>query len=163
MQRTKRTIPGLVLLAAIGLGVSAWISSTTDVPAAGKGAEAAAAAPSPVDDDLHHFMEYVFEPNYKRLQPAMAEKPVDKKAWKAIKGDALTLAECANLLLLREPAEKADAWRKLSVAVRTHGGELYQAARESDYPAARKAYVTMLNQCNACHQQFADGKHQLQP
>ena len=41
--------------------------------------------------------------------------------------------------------------------------KLYQAARKSDYPAARKAYTSMLQQCNACHKKFADGEHQLTP
>ena len=79
------------------------------------------------------------------------------------RGDSLTLAESANLLLIRVPDEGAHEWRKLSVAVRAHGGELYQAARKSDYTAARKAYVMMLNKCNTCHEQFADGEHQLEP
>lgn len=130
---------------------------------AAMGDDTTAAAPQPVDDSMHHFMEYVFEPNYKRLKVGMADEPADKAAWKAIKGDALTLAEGANLLLFRAPEEGAEQWRQLSVAVRQHGGELYQAARQSDYTTARKAYLTMLNNCNQCHKQFADGEHQLTP
>lgn len=148
----------LVSLAVIGLGMAAGGSSV-----GARKATSATNGPHPVDDDMHHFMEYVFEPNYKRLKGGMANAPNDKKAWKAIKGDALTLAECANLLLMRVPDEDADTWRKLSVAVRMHGGELYQAARKSDYATARKQYVSMLNKCNSCHKQFADGKHQLAP
>ncbi len=121
------------------------------------------AAPKPVDESMHHFMEYVFEPNYKRLKAAMSEAPKSKADWKAVKGDSLTLAEGANLLLLRAPEENGDDWRRLSVEVRQHGGALYQAARKSDYDSAHKAYVNMLHNCNACHKQFADGKHQLKP
>ena len=120
-------------------------------------------APQPVDKSMHHFMEYVFEPNYKRLKAAMAEQPADKQAWKAIKGDVLTLAECANLLLLRAPDEDAGKWRELSVATRSHGGDLYQAARKADYASASRAYETMLKSCNACHDHFAEGEHQLSP
>ena len=112
---------------------------------------------------MHHFMEYVFEPNYKRLKAAMADEPQDKKIWKAIKGNALTLAECANLLLMRAADEDPDDWRKLSIEVRAHGGELYEAARASDYAAAGKAYRSMIGKCNACHNQFADGEYQLEP
>jgi len=117
----------------------------------------------PVDDDMHHFMEYVFEPNYKRLKAGLAANPKDKSGWKSIKGDSLTLAEGANLLLLRSPEKNADDWRKLSVDVRRFGGEVYQAARKADYTAARKSYVAMLRCCNSCHKQFADGEHQLKP
>lgn len=116
-----------------------------------------------VDDDMHHFMEYVFEPNYKRLKKAMADRPGQKQVWKQIKGDALTLAECANLLMLRAPEENPGEWKKLSVAVREQGGWLYQAARKADYSQARVAYTGMLQRCNTCHQKFADGEHQLEP
>lgn len=121
------------------------------------------AGPQPVDTSMHHFMEYVFEPNYKRLKASLASEPKDKQAWKAIKGDALTLAEATNLLMTRGPKQNGYAWAPLSVAVRTRGSELYQAARKSDYTAARKAYTAMLTNCNACHEKYADGKHQLQP
>ena len=33
----------------------------------------------PVDDEMHHFMEYVFEPNYKRLKASMAAEPTGKQ------------------------------------------------------------------------------------
>jgi len=117
----------------------------------------------PVDDDMHHFMEYVFEPAYKRLKTSMAEEPSGKEVWKAIKGDSLTLAEAANLLLHRLPEENAGDWQKYAVETRKAGGEFYQAARASDYTTAFEAYRGMLKSCNACHDQFAEGEHQLKP
>ena len=163
MMQTNRTIWLTALLVASGLAVFGLTIDDGNVAVTASAAELADDGPQPVDDDMHHFMEYVFEPNYKRLQAEMAEPPKDKQAWKAIKGDALTLAECANLLLFRAPDEDAAEWQALSVAVRGDGGELYQAARNSDYPAARKAYEKMLNNCNACHKKFAEGKYQLKP
>ena len=148
------------LLMMLGLGVLCLISA--DSPATADEPKPSA-GPQPVDTSMHHFMEYVFEPNYKRLKASLASEPKDKQAWKGIKGDALTLAEATNLLMTRGPKQNGYAWAPLSVAVRTHGSELYQAARKSDYAAARKAYTTMLTNCNACHKQYADGKHQLQP
>ena len=162
MTQTSKTI-GLSASLVITLCAFGWALSSDDTSAGAPDAKVAAIMPRPVANDMHHFMEYVFEPNYKRLKAGMADEPKSKKAWKAIKGDALTLAECANLLLIRVPDEGADEWRKLSVAVRSHGDELYQAARKSNYASARNAYRNMLTKCNACHKQFADGKHQLQP
>lgn len=117
----------------------------------------------PVDDDMHHFMEYVFEPSYKRLKMSMAAEPSGKDVWKAIKGDALTLAEVSNLLLHRLPEENVEDWQKYVVETRKAGGEFYQAARASDYSQAFEAYRAMLTSCNVCHDQFADGEHQLKP
>jgi cytochrome c553 len=65
--------------------------------------------------------------------------------------------------MTRGPKKNGYAWAPLSVAVRARGSELYQAARKSDYTAARKAYTAMLTNCNTCHEKYADGKHQLQP
>lgn len=121
------------------------------------------AAPAPVDDDMHHLMEYVFEPAWKRLQVTMASEPADKAGWKTMKEDALTLAEVSNLLLHRAPEEKAGEWKKIAVESRSAGADFYQAARDRDFPAASESYRLMLKRCNACHDAFADGEHQLSP
>ena len=152
-----------LVLVAITLGLLVRGTTEGDVLIVSTEAKSDQAGPQPVDDDMHHFMEYVFEPNYKRLKVGLSREPQDRNVWKAIKGDSLTLAECANLLLNRVPDEDATQWRELSIAVRTRGGQLYQAARKSDYTAARRAYVAMLEKCNSCHKQFADGEHQLRP
>jgi hypothetical protein len=124
------------------------------------------AAAVPVEPDMHEFMEYVFQPTFKRLKPAMATAPADNKVWKAIKADALILAEAGNLLLMREPeADAADVadWIKHSVEVRGFGGDLYRAAKAKDHATARKHYEAMVENCNACHHQFAGGEHILAP
>jgi hypothetical protein len=122
-----------------------------------------AATPVPVEDSMHEFMEYVFQPAYKRLREQMAAEPADNVGWKAIKSDSLILAEGGNLLLLRVPEDKGDEWAAHSQAVRKLGGQFYDAAKKKDYAAARQKYTSMLTQCNACHTQFAEGKHQLVP
>lgn len=114
-------------------------------------------------DNMHHLMEYVFEPSYKRLKESLASEPTDRAAWKDVKGDSLTLAEATNLLFHRLPEDDAAEWLRLAVATREAGNDLYQAARKSDYSAARGAYQGMLKRCNTCHDQFADGEHQLEP
>jgi hypothetical protein len=126
-------------------------------------AEAAEPAPQVVEKSMHEFMEYVYQPAYQRLKPAMAAAPADNAGWKILKGESLVMAEAANLLLDRAPAEDAADWKTLSVNVRTHGGELYAAAKKRDFAAARSAYETMLKNCNACHDQFHKGKPQLAP
>ena len=119
------------------------------------------ATPVPVDDSMHHLMEYVFEPAYKRLKVSVAAEPKDKAGWTAIKGDALTLAESTNLLLHRLPDEDSKNWIKLSIETRKAGGELYQAARKKDYATTLKNAGLLLKRCNACHDAFADGDYQL--
>jgi hypothetical protein len=92
----------------------------------------------------------------------MAAEPTDRNAWRAVKADSLTLAECNNLLLHRKPEQDMDAWLKLAADSRSEGGKLYQAAKTASYADAKVHYAAMLTQCNACHKQFAKGKHQLE-
>jgi len=163
MKNPSRTSFLTILLVLASLGLYCLSMTPVNSPARADDTKAADNDIQPVDEDMHHFMEYVFEPNYKRLKAAMATEPADKQAWKGIKGDALTLAECANLLAMRTPKEGGYGWKPFSLQVRGHGSQLYQAARKSDYAGARKAYTSMLQQCNACHKKFADGEHQLTP
>jgi len=163
MKKSSRSISIVALFVVACLCLFGWFATTDDMAATAAEANSAEISPQPVDDSMHHFMEYIFEPNYKQLKAAMADAPADKSTWKVIKANSLTMAECANLLLMRAPDEDANDWRKLAATVRARGAELYQAARKSDYAAARKAYGTMLESCNACHEQFAGGEHQLKP
>ncbi|MFM7036279.1 MAG: hypothetical protein ACKO2L_01020 [Planctomycetaceae bacterium] len=119
--------------------------------------------PKAVEDSMHEFMEYVFQPAYLRLKQSMATAPADNKGWKAIKSDSLILAESCNLLFDRAPDEKAADWKAHAVAAREKGGQLYSAAKAKDFAAAGTAWKTMLESCNACHRQFENGKHILQP
>jgi hypothetical protein len=140
-----------------------WSGSPSDAPVVRADEAGQAAGPAPVEEDMHEFMEYAFQPAYLRLQAAMAAEPKDNAGWKPIKAESLVLAEGGNLLLIRPSAEDARAWNEHSIKVRQLGGELYAAARKRDFAAARKHYEAMLVRCNACHDQFAGGEHQLEP
>lgn len=121
-------------------------------------------APSkPVEDDMHEFMEYVFQPPYKRLKAAVAVSEKDNATWKSIKSDALILAEAGNLLLERAPDSDAADWNKHSVSSRDFGGQLYRAAKEKNEAKMQQAYKSMLESCNACHKQFSGGDPELKP
>ncbi len=147
---------GLLLTASVGFLVP---SSPTDAAPAPKKDN----AEKPVEPDMHEFMEYVFQPTFKRLKPVMATEPVNNQDWKTIKADSLILAEGGNLLLIRQPEADSAAWVNHSIQVRDFGGQLYRAAKAKDFKAARKSYESMIMNCNACHKQFAGGEHILTP
>jgi hypothetical protein len=162
MNRVHRV---LTLAACCAVAASlTWFSSPASSRSQVRAEEAGqAAGPAPVETDMHEFMEYAFQPAYLRLKAAIAAEPKDNDGWKAIKADALLLAEGGNLLLLRPSADDAADWTAHSLQVRQLGGELYAAGRKKDFAAARKSYEAMLVRCNACHDQFAGGEHQLEP
>jgi hypothetical protein len=114
-----------------------------------------------VEPDMHEFMEYEFEPTFKRLKPAIAPDQAGQPNWKTLKAESLILAEGGNLLLLRAPKENTEKWQQHSKDLRLHGGRMYRTAKARDFKAARENYVLMVKTCNACHTDFAHGEHQL--
>ena len=159
MTQIHRYFLSASLFAGLAAGVF-WTTASTPV-AAYPGEKADAALP--VESDMHEFMEYVFQPTYKRLKTAMASKPANNQDWKGIKADSLILAEAGNLMLIRKPEEDAADWSKHSIQVRDFGGQMYRAAKAKDYQLAKKHYESMISNCNACHHQFAGGEHILKP
>ncbi len=161
MQNRTWIVAGIaaVLIASLAFQGSS-VSSVSNARAESPKAKTTA---KPVEPSMHEFMEYVFQPPYKRLRTVMATEPADNAAWKSIKSDSLILAEAGNLLLIRHPEKNEDTWREHAVTVRDLGGRFYQAARKKDYSAAKQSYTAMLQKCNSCHNAFADGEHQLTP
>jgi hypothetical protein len=155
MRLTHSVLLGSLLLMAALVAASQRTKADAQEPAKD--------GPVPIEKDMHEFMEYVFEPTFNRLKAQMASAPADTPAWKAIKSDSLILAESCNLLLLRAPEDDAPMWLQLSGEVRNLGGQLYQAAKKKDYKSAQEHYGAMVKKCNACHQKFAHGEHQLTP
>jgi hypothetical protein len=121
----------------------------------------AKAGPAPTDVSMHDFMEGVFQGPYRRLKTAIAAEPKDNAGWKAIRSDALILAEGGNLVLLRKPEKDAQKWAEYSIASREAGAGVFKAAKKKEYATARKAYGTMITACNACHTHFDGGKNRL--
>ena len=155
------------LTAALGLRMTATPGvASADEHAQGKDAKAAPTSFKdvvPVEQSMHELMEYVFEEPFKRLKANLPGETHDRAYFRALKSDSLILAEGGNMLLMRLPKEDAAAWAELSLAVRGEATALYQAGRAKDVDAARKLFKSMVLKCNACHDQFAAGEHQLEP
>ena len=152
-----------ILLLTGLVAIVSWIGMASQTVAVDDARANASAKPEVVEKSMHEFMEYVFQPTYKRLRASMQAEPVGKNGWKSIKSDSLILAESCNLLLLRAPEEDRGTWNQITVETRQLGGELYHAAAKSDFATATSKYQAMLTKCNACHASFADGKYQLKP
>ena len=63
----------LLLIAAIaGTGSTSHLAQAAPP-------ETKSAAPTPVEPDMHEFMEYVYQPTYKRLKVSMAAEPTEDR------------------------------------------------------------------------------------
>jgi hypothetical protein len=111
----------------------------------------------PIEEKISTHMFYLFKPSYRRLKALMGTEPEEAAAWKAIRAEALLLAESGGNLVARRPGgavgirDGKEYWKSNSLAVRNHGAELYNAAKKEDFAAAKLSYRAMTNSCNACH------------
>jgi hypothetical protein len=154
----KRIVPAGLLLIVCGVCLNLLPQLGT-----AQTAQSESGKIKPVDVSMHDFMEGMFQAPYRRLKPAIAAAPADNADWKMLRSDALILAEGCNLLLTRLPEKNSEDWIKHSEVSRDAGETLVKAAKKKDFAAARAAYEKMLTNCNACHKQFEEGKHILEP
>ena len=76
MMRLNKLTSSFVALCVLGLAMVASLQFGLLATAADKPA-AAEPVPQAVEADMHHFMEYLVEPAYLRLQKNMAAAPAD--------------------------------------------------------------------------------------
>lgn len=82
-------------------------------------------------------------------------KPADDQAWTFARGQALLIAETANLLMLRPPRNQGEsAWFERAMAMRSAAAQLAQTISKRDYQESRAGLVNLANACNRCHQTF---------
>ena len=149
----------LTLVATVAVLLDAPSPATANTPTAP--ARSTENRPEVVAGSMHDFMEYVFQPTQERLRNSLAAEPASAGDWKAVRSDALFVAESCNLLFARSPAGNVADWKEHTAATRLHGASLYEAACGQDFTAAAAAYTSLVESCNSCHQQFAGGQHLL--
>jgi hypothetical protein len=101
-------------------------------------------------------MEGLAQPNFRGLEKHLKERPAETEAWVFMRGQALLLAETANLLMLRPPrSSQAQAvWFERALEMRRQATELARTLARSDLGGSRSAFVELANSCNRCHQAF---------
>src|SRR5438309_10878989 len=101
-------------------------------------------------------MEGLAHANFRGLDRLLAKKPAEAQVWTFARGQALLLAETANLLMLRPPRTKdgQPAWFERAMELRNVSTQLAQTISKQDYNASRSGLVTLANTCNRCHQTF---------
>jgi hypothetical protein len=101
-------------------------------------------------------MEGLTKPNFDGLARTLRQKPADAEGWTFARGQALLVAESANLLLIRPPRTRQaqEVWAPRAVELREAGVKLAQAAGARDYVAARAGLASLTNACNRCHEAF---------
>ena len=100
-------------------------------------------------------MEGLANPNFHSIDRFLKQKPDNVETWKFMRGQALLIAETANLLMLRPPHNQGQAvWFERTMQMREAAKQLARAAGIRDYERSRSLFVNLANTCNRCHQSF---------
>ena len=100
-------------------------------------------------------MEGLAHANFRGLERLLTDKPADAQAWSFARGQALLLAETANLLMLRPPKNQGQAvWFERAADLRKQAVQLAAKLSQREYPASRAGLRQLAVSCNRCHQTF---------
>lgn len=146
---THSALLGLLLIAMLAL------SAQSQTPKTQPKSAPPGALPFRVVAETRLLMEALTLPNFDGLETLLKEKPSDAETWGFARGQALLIAETANLLLLRPPRnEGRDVWITRAVELRTAATTLARDASNRDYPSSQASLRSLANACNRCHQSF---------
>ncbi len=100
-------------------------------------------------------MEGLAHANFRGLERILAEKPAEEKSWIFARGQALLIAESANLLMLRPPKKEGQtAWFERATDLRNQATQLAQTVANKDLDRSRAGLQSLAASCNRCHQAF---------
>ena len=100
-------------------------------------------------------MEALAHANFRGLERNLTKNPIDDQAWVFARGQALLIAETANLLMLRPPKNKGEtAWMERSMEMRNSAMQLAQHLAKKDVERSKAGMQQLANSCNRCHQTF---------
>ena len=81
-------------------------------------------------------------------------EPKNEVDWNAFRGQALMLAESANLIMMPGRARDQGDWIKYSRMMLEAGSAAYKAGQAKDMDGIRAVNDQLYNSCVSCHQQY---------
>ena len=100
-------------------------------------------------------MEGLAHANFRGLERNLTKNPIDDQSWTFARGQALLIAESANLMMLRPPKNPGEqAWMERSMELRSQAQVLAGHLAKRDLENAKAGMTQLANSCNRCHQAF---------
>ncbi len=100
-------------------------------------------------------MEGLAHANFRGLERNLLKNPIDDQSWVFARGQALLIAETANLLMLRPPKMQGQAaWFAHTMNMRTQAKLLAETLAKKDVEQAKAGMAILAGSCNRCHQTF---------
>jgi hypothetical protein len=116
-------------------------------------------APSPVRHigTTSELMVTVIRPASDALFYIETRTPADGDGWTALEGQALMVAEAANLLMLPGRARDQQQWIADATLMREAGAAAFKAAKTRKVEAVAAVSDQLYESCVACHQHYRPG------
>jgi len=101
-------------------------------------------------------MEGLANPNFRGLERNLLKKDIDDQTWLYARGQALLVAETANLLMLRPPKTQSaqPIWFENAMDLRNKATALAVHLGKKDLERSKAGMQALANSCNRCHQSF---------
>lgn len=105
--------------------------------------------------DTKLIMEGLAHSNFRGLERNLTAKPTEDNVWVFARGQALLIAETANLLMLRPPKKEGQAtWFARAMDLRAKAAQLAKTVASKDFDGGRKGLIALAASCTACHKAF---------
>jgi hypothetical protein len=100
-------------------------------------------------------MEGLAHANFRGLERNLKKDPIDDQSWTFARGQALLIAETANLLMLRPPRNPGElVWMERSMDMRSQAQQLAAILAKKDLEKSKAGMQALATSCNRCHQSF---------
>jgi cytochrome c556 len=100
-------------------------------------------------------MEGMAHSNFRGLERNLVKNPIDEQSWVFARGQALLIAEAANLLMLRPPKSQGEAvWFDRAMDLRRQATTLATQLAKKDVEQGKAGLSNLSKSCNRCHQSF---------
>jgi len=105
--------------------------------------------------DTKLLMEGLAHANFRGLERNLTTKPTEDQTWVFARGQALLIAETANLLMLRPPKTVGqDTWFARTMDLRAKATRLARTITSKNFEQSRREMIDLGNSCTKCHQSF---------
>jgi hypothetical protein len=100
-------------------------------------------------------MEGLALANFRGLERHLTARPTEEQTWIFARGQALLIAETANLLMLRPPKKEGQAlWFARAIELRVRATQLAKTVAAKDWEGSRRQLVELGATCTQCHKSF---------
>jgi hypothetical protein len=106
---------------------------------------------------MSELMVHLIYPTSDAIFYILTRTPTSTAEWGALEGQALMLAESANLLMMPSRARGGEQWIKDARLLLDVGEAALRAAQDRDVEALSELNEQLYRSCITCHQHFRPG------